>query len=230
MLRGLFLFWLLSFPLYLFDVLGSLSMDNLLTPLLLFLSPLCLFGDRSESRSHLATILVVTGLLFASQTVRFMGDSEIFKQRSWELFKLYSYFLLPILYVRDYSFLKKVNLAMVVITLAGALSAFLVAAGALNLHITRFEDSRLGIAGIPKSIGFFTNYGDIAILFSYTLMLVLFTPRAVWPSLFSSKMARFAILACLLLGLVGNQSRNVVLSLVLAAGANTVELRKSETP
>jgi hypothetical protein len=101
--------------------------------------------------------------------------------------------------------------------MAGAISAFLVAIGVLHLEVERFAESRIGVEWLPKSVGLLSNYGDLSILYGYVAVLLISHGRDGIGFL-GGRFAKLMIWSTLLLGLAGSQSRNMILSTLIALG------------
>ena len=105
---------------------------------------------------------------------------------------------------------------LIVVALVGCISAFLVSIGILQLPVERFSPSRIDLIDLPKSIGLFSAYGDMALLISYTMLLTISLPKEDYLFGFGSKKMRALVIFLIMLGLLGCQSRNIVLTLMTA--------------
>ena len=126
----------------------------------------------------------------------------------------------------SYTFRQMKGLLILLAAIA-AISALLAALGWIHLPADRFESSRIGLEFIPKAIGLFSNYGDVAMLYAVTAVLLVSQPRAALPWGLGHPFAKLTIWLVLLLGLVGNQSRNVLITtlaaLLVYLGIRTLE-------
>lgn len=216
LIRVLFGLWMLSLAAYQYPLVGSLSLDNLLAPVLLVLVLLFPPGglgsvlNRPLGASALPAGLLLFGLYALAHLVPRFGDPSLFAALGFEVAKAGLYFVLPLLLVvgqreRDIALWALVGVAC----LAG-LSNLAASLGWLEFAHQRFAPSRIGLEGLPRSIGLLGNYGDMAIVSALALVTVL-AHRA---------RARLGVLlvwlvvgACLLAGLLGSQSRNLALTL-----------------
>jgi len=126
------------------------------------------------------------------------------------------YFLIPLLFIRDVNFLKTTFGIVIIITLIGCLSAFFVSTGLLTLPYERFEDSRLGVESLRKSIGLLGSYGNMAQLCAYTVLLTMVLPKKEYLFGYGAKKVKTLIIFSILLGIIGTQSRNIILGIFVA--------------
>ncbi len=213
-----FALWILSVPFYQIGLVGTLSADNLLTILVLitwtFTAPFSV-GDKSRIISiSIVLVLIFIHVLIIMITFTTRGTlNEFFSVLSTEL-KFKSYFLVPLLCISNHS---QYIRALVLLSVDGLMissAAFLQATGLLNLSFSRsVAGDRLGIEGISRSPGLFANYGDIAILLTMTLLVVVFLyPRLRFGR---SVLLRYPFISLIVLGVIASQSRNVMLSVLI---------------
>jgi O-antigen ligase len=89
--------------------------------------------------------------------------------------------------------------------------------GWLTLPYERFSSSRFELA-VQKSIGLFSSYGDLAQFVAYFMLLAFFVPASLFAT--HQRKGRMLIylvaIAVIVIGIIGNQSRSLVLSLLAA--------------
>jgi hypothetical protein len=212
--------WILSFPLRNFSIFGGISVDNILVPVLAVLW-LGAYGYGKE-RIRLPAFIPLLGAMaigLALDSRMIQGGLGGFGTSLWTAARSLGYFLLPLLLVSSVIRLRYTNASIIVIACAGAVSALLVSAGFLQLEYVRFEESRIGVAALPKATGVFTNFGDMAMLAGYTVVCLMMYRKHELPFGLSTVLGKLAVSACLFLGLVGTQSRNYLLSIFLSLGA-----------
>lgn len=217
---SVFYVWLLSLPFYNISVIGTLSVDNILAPLLVLLWP---FSGNSRpqqsSRFRNRQLLIVTGLMGVygvSQLLSILDAPSAFWLTAYGNARRSLYFLIPIFYINDVAMLRRVNSLAIVITLMGSASAFLVAMGILHLEATRFSPSRIGLDLIPKSTGLIGSYGDLALLSAYTALLTIALGKKIYFFGLDLPLIKTGVLAIVFLGLVGSQSRSMLITLCAA--------------
>jgi len=104
---------------------------------------------------------------------------------------------------------------VVYIAVVGCISAILVSTGLISLPLERFEVSRLGILGLPKSIGLFVSYGDMAQYLAYAVLWVLCLPGIEMKAAYKN-IIRLGFFFVVMAGVLAAQSRNVAFSIVIA--------------
>lgn len=215
--NAFFMGWVLSLPFYNFSVVGTLSVDNLLAPIAIAMAPFAARGRGQESGvkrgGKVLLIVLLMGFYVLAQVISSVNSKTLIFSRLWFFAKIFGYFVLPVLYVKDIQSFRKIGLALVINSLLGCISVVLVSLGFLELEGARTEASRFGYDWLPKSVGFFTNYGDLAVLVSFSALFVIATRRRDLVSAVTSKGFKAFVLAILIVGMVAAQSRNVVLSL-----------------
>ncbi len=199
-----------------FSVAG-LAVDKFIAPaLMLIWLGLLLIGKYKLEKYKMLLLLYVFSF-FVIRNISFMDNFTIFSELIWRDMILFGYFALPMLFVNN---LKRVDFSARLISVNAVVacgSAFLVAMSIIVLPYERFSESRIGYEGIQKSIGVIGSYGDVTQLAAFFLILGLFMPNKLWPL---SKKAqwhiKFTVLIIVIMGLIGNQSRSYLLSLVFA--------------
>lgn len=221
----LFLLWIFLLPFHGIPIVGSLALDSMLAPLVILLSlvsryPSAIDGYQYIGRVRNLRVICFYIIVYVSCFIPSIFQSdELLWVRAWDLLISIGYFILPILYIRDIVFLRKVNSLIIMLTIIGCVSVFLVSVGVLELSYTRFEDSRIGLSWLPKSVGLFSNYGDLALLIAYTLLLTFWVEKDKYFFGYGSKKVKTIILLIMLAGLLGSQSRNVLLTSLVAIAA-----------
>jgi len=195
-------------------------MDKVMAPMLIFVwLGLLLAGKYSLCKKKLL-LLIYVFVFFMMRNISFIDDATVFTELIWRDAIVFGYFALPVLYIDN---LKRVDFASKLISVnavVGCVSAFLVAFSILELPYERFSESRIGFESIRKSIGVVTAYGDVTQLAAFFLLLGLFMPDKILPA--GKKMTRrfikLSVLLIIIMGLIGNQSRSYLLSLIFAYG------------
>lgn len=215
----IFVFWLLVLPFSRYDV-GPYSIDNYLAPLLclaaIFLPRM---RDRSVSVARIKIIFLVIGLYAIyrlSWIISYINEPDLFWKYAWHSLRSGFYFTVPLLYIRDLRNFRTAKSALVIVTMVAAVSVFMAAVGIVQLEVERFDTSRLGDAWIPKSIGLFSSYGDVAMLYGFTAVILMSHGKGeLWLGL-GTRFGKLVVWGVLLLGLAGSQSRNMLLTTVIA--------------
>ena len=126
----LFSVWVLSLPFHRFSVVATYSVDNLLAPLLCLLAVLLpRLRDRAIAARRIRTLLIVVALYVlhgVSQILHILGAPDIFWHEAWVVLRNGFYFLAPALYIRDLWSFRVMKRLLVLITVLGAVSVFLV--------------------------------------------------------------------------------------------------------
>lgn len=218
----LFYIWVLSLPFYRFSLFGTLSLDNLLGPILIVLwllirpSATPQFAQKQEK--NIFIIGTILAIYFFAHTITLINTQTAGFTSIYIMVTDLSYFVVPLLYVRNERVSSRMEDCILAITLIGAISAFLSAIGLLHLEVTRYSTSRIDIEGLDltRSIGLFGAFGDMALLSAFSIMLAMSPKRKL---LLFVKRSRFMIIVILLsifLGLVGSQSRNMIVTIVIS--------------
>lgn len=215
----MFAIWFLILPLSVLSsiYLGITAIDKLMAPLLIALwLVLLLFGNSRIDPKKISFILLAFSF-FLIRNISKIDDSSLFISLLWEDAILFGYFCLPILYIDDISKLKTASKLISINAIVGCVSAFLVAIGLLTLPYERFSQSRFDL-GVLKSIGLFSAYGDLAQYSAFFLLLAVFIPENLKfrNRNSSGKLIAMLAFALVIMGLIGNQSRSFLLSLITA--------------
>ncbi len=215
-----FLLWLLSVAFTRYSLVGTLALDNLLSMLLPFLALFLRPPEGVEALRGWIVCLIWSGvcyLIFATGwTLHFLNAPDLLRQRLFVLVRDLLYFFVPLLYLRNRHAFRQVKGVLILLAVVAALSALLAALGWVHLPAERFESSRIGLEWLPKAIGLFSSYGDVAMLYGVTAVLLVSHDRAALPWQLGRPLVKLGIWLVLLLGLIGNQSRNVLLTTLMA--------------
>ncbi len=199
---------------------AGLAVDKVMAPMLIFIwLGLLLAGKYSLCKKKLL-LLIYVFVFFMMRNISFIDDATVFTEFIWRDAIVFGYFALPVLYIDN---LKRVDFASKLISVnavVGCVSAFLVAFSILELPYDRFSESRIGFESIRKSIGVITAYGDVTQLAAFFLLLGLFMPDKILPTgkKMTRKFIKLSVLLIIIMGLIGNQSRSYLLSLIFAYG------------
>jgi len=215
----LFYVWLLLLPLswVIAAYLPIIAPDKLLAPLLLLLGlVVTVRAPRFQTNRVIFYALMATALLVV-KNISFVKSGAIYATLMWNDAIRLGYFLIPLLCIQNIRQFRKSAWIVVLIAMAGCISAFLVSVGLLTLPIERFEASRLDVEVLRKAVGLFPSYGDLAQYIAFAALWVIATPGADEKKRFKIRAMRYIVTLSILIGVLGTQSRNIVLSLVVAA-------------
>lgn len=215
----MFLFWILSLPFYHFSVIGTLSVDNLLAPLLLFLwfftrTPNDAVFRRTWRKTVVISIALVVVFIIGI-VISFWTDLEVFFAKGYLSARRALYFFLPLLFIRDWRTFNRVCGLVIAITVIGGVTALLASLEVISPVVVRTEQSRLDIETLQKAVGFFSNYGDMAMLMCFTILLTLFQPKQRYFFGIGGILTRTIVAAAMLMGIAGSQSRNMILTTIV---------------
>ena len=90
---------------------------------------------------------------------------------AYEIAKNMLYFVLPILFITTESDMKRGSMAMIALMAMGSITALMSSLDLVTFDFARQAESRVELAYLPKSVGLFTAYGDMALLISLALLL-----------------------------------------------------------
>ena len=220
MLNALFFVWLLTLPFYQISFVGSLSIDNMLAPVLVVLWLLNLIArSGSLEPSHLNNIfksLAVAFLYFLSHIASLIMTEGVVWTSAYIVMSKMIYFMIPILYIDSIKLFKRTNDAFIVIMFIASVTALFSALGIIELEFARQAGSRLGEGQLKKSVGVIDAYGDVGLIMSLSLLLVIAgrNERVLFGKGSFFKIA--LIIVFILIGLVSMQSRNMVLTILTA--------------
>ena len=215
--------WLLSLSLYKFSLLGSFSLDNLLAPLLFLLIIFGMFigsvRPTSEQRRNLFWAVVTVFAYLMAHSLNLIVTQSAVWVSLVTVAKSMLYFLLPIMFITSEQQLKRANDAIIVLMLVGCITALMQSMGIMNLSFVRHASARFDLEGFEKTVGFLGSYGDVGMLTSLALLLVVggrkgrvFFGRGSWVKIAIVVIATLA-------GMIAMQSRNLVLTVIVSIGA-----------
>jgi O-antigen ligase len=214
-----FAIWFLILP---FTVISSIyldiiAVDKLMAPALIMLWIFLAITGKSTLDMKKIGFTLLAFVFFFVRNLSKLDTTALYTTRLWGDAILFGYFCLPILYIDS---LPKIRAAAKLISInatVGCVSALLVAIGLLTLPYERFSAARFGLE-IQKSIGVFSSYGDLAQFSAYFLLLAVFIPASLRIGNRQGEGKLLAVLASvvILMGLIGNQSRSMLLSLLVA--------------
>lgn len=209
--------WLLSLPFYNVSVWRTLSVDNILAPIAFISSVLVLFSSpRLAGKATLLIFVAFFYVFFAIGYLLSVADSNTYLQSSsLQIAKYAVYFFTPILFVQSIKDVRIVAKMLAAAAVLAGVSAFLVSIGVLELAVSRTSPGRLSFIGLPKSIGLMGNYGDVAMLFAATWILM--RVFRAYNAPLASRPVEFLVLGTLVIGFLGSQSRNIALTFLASA-------------
>lgn len=218
----LFYVWLLSLPFYRFGIVGTLSFDQILGPVLVVLW-VVMRPAADMAFSAVYTRNVVTGMLllflyFLSHHLGLVLSQSAIWRYIYRFLTDVPYFLVPLLYIRSALIRRRAEDAVMVVALMGALTSFMVAYGLLQLPVARESADRLAIEGLnlTRATGLIGAFGDMAILTAFSLMTVLSPKRETLLFMRRNSLVAVGIVLALLLGFVGSQSRNIAITVMVS--------------
>lgn len=217
-LFAVFAVWVLSLPFYRYSIVATYSVDNLLAPFLCVAAVMLpRLRDRRLAAQRVKYLMIFVGLyaLYGmSKLIVFIDSPERFWGEAWLVLRAGFYFMIPALYLRDLWAFRFMKHLLVMVATIGAISAFLAAAGVIELEVQRFAESRIESEWIPKAVGLFSSYGDMSMLYGFTAALLVSHGKEQLRFGLGKRVVKLAIWSVLLLGLLGSQSRNMLLGLV----------------
>lgn len=219
MTQALFQVWIFSFLLYRVDIVGTLSVDNLMVPVLVLVWLLA--GERVEARLSRAQLgmvamatLVFLMLIFADIAKLGGGGSlAALVPPVVEHLKHYAYVLLPLLYISNERSLKWTLRSLLAVVVINNVLALLGAVGLGSMFALVGESGR--IPGLLRARGPLWNDGDVALLISLLVLLVWTTARHRL-DFAGPRWVRTASIVVMLIGILAIQSRNIILTVAMA--------------
>lgn len=212
--------WILSLPFYHFSLVGSLSLDNIVGPVLFVLTVGRIFiSGNLLSRRQIANIALTCALVLIyllTHALNLIGTQEAVWTSVYGIAKNMLYFLLPILLVVHERDLERLSAAMMLVMIIGSVSALFSALGLISFEFTRQAESRLQLEYIPKSVGLFTAYGDMALLIALALLLALSAQMHVLRRPGIRWLVGLVIFIMALISFASMQSRNMVFTVFVA--------------
>ncbi len=209
--------WVISLPFKHISIIGTLSIDNILGPVLILLWPFVKRTNDLVSQSvrvkHTAIIAIIVFLYYFSHVSNLLMTQEMAWFASYILISDLVYFVVPVLYLSDEKLRIRVDDLIIVITIIGCLSAILASMGIIHIPDARMGASRIGISWLPKTVGLIGAYGDMALLISYTFLLTITgkNNRLLFGKNNIIKM--LTVYVIIFAGFAGSQSRNMLLTL-----------------
>lgn len=217
----LFYLWLALLPLswVIAAYVSVIAPDKMLAPLLMLLGAMSTIGMTRTRVAQVAGYGALALFLLLVKHISFIGSGSVYSGLMWDDAVKLGYFLIPLLCVRTMDHFHRSGWIMTWIAVAGCVSAFLVSVGLLTLPVERFEASRLGVDTLRKAVGLFPSYGDLAQFLAFAVLWVIVAPGVNDRKGLFLRAMRFVVAASVILGVLGAQSRNVVLSLLVALAA-----------
>lgn len=217
-MRWLLFIWVLSMPFYQFSVVGSFSVDNLLAPvlLLIWLAQITIGGHSvaTYQANNIVKSIIVAVFYFSAHIIGLIGTQDAIWHSAYTAATSMLYFILPILFIRSIDDLNSFKNAIIVIAIIASISGLLSALGIIELEFARQAESRIGVAELQKSIGVFSSYGDVGILLSLALLVVIAKYENI-SRIRSCLMIALIVVVCLI-AIISMQSRNIVLTIIAA--------------
>jgi len=171
-------------------------------------------GTQKVATGKFSFIFLVFSF-FLVRNLSFAQDATLFLKVIWQDAILFGYFLIPFLFIDRISRVDTVARLVSINAVVACLSAFLAATGYIELPYERFAESRIGFQSIQKSVGLITSYGDVAQIAVFFLFIGRFLPEKLL-SIMNKRLVYISSLIIILLGLIGNQSRSFLLSVIAA--------------
>lgn len=214
--RYFFGLWVLSLPFYSYPLVSSYSADNILSPIVLILLVVRALVPSATVLAGRVTATFVLFFLFgcyAAARLMSVVDSPIFFNISASIVaKQFLYFAIPLLFIRSLDEFRYAARLLIVIAVIGIFSALVASLGFYEFPVQRFAESRIGIETVQKAVGLFTNFGDMAMLGSFSL-LHLYLNEKKSPSMQAS-LVKIIATTLILAGYIGAQSRNMLITLI----------------
>jgi len=218
--QALFQVWILSFLFYRLDIVGSLSIDNLMVPILVL--AWFFVGDRKNLRVNhtrfrvVAYVTLVFFLLIVIDVVKEVGGGNMAALSSpvIEHLKHYGYILVPLLYISDEKILRRALTSLLAVTVVNSGLAVLGALGTAPSFVLVGESTR--IPGLLRARGPMVNDGDTALLIALMSLLAWTTTRQPIKLVGNNLAVRALVLLVMFAGVVATQSRNVILTIALS--------------
>jgi len=209
----LFILWLLLlvFGHQLTAYTGVASPDKLITPFLILMGLIALFQSPESRMKRAIPLMLLVFLLLLIKNLSFMGLNDVYSSLMSQDLVNFGYFFVPFLCITNMHIFRRTGWLIVVIAIIGCVSPFLVSIGLISLPIGWFEDSRIG--GLLKTKGLFLSNGDLVQYITFAAAWVILAPGIINKKSKSLRFIRIVLFTSIILGLLGTQSRNVLLSL-----------------
>jgi O-antigen ligase len=216
----LFAAWVLSIPFYHFSLVGSLSLDNIIAPIL-FVYLVLQISMQSQSLTkkqirNLMFTLVTVLVYLISHTINLLTTESLVWSSIVTVAKSMLFFLLPVLFVRTEKDMRYAGNLIVLVMFFGSASALMSALGIVNFEFARQAESRINLDVLPKSVGLFTSFGDMALLISISIMLAIYGMKT---KVFFPKGSFLVVLTFSVMGMISMQSRNMAFTILVSVAA-----------
>lgn len=219
----IFSIWVISLPFQRYSVVSTFSVDNLLAPFLCLAAPFLprlrnTFG--SSQRIKVFTGLIILYCLFwLASILPVLSINQVLLQRGWLGLRDSFYLFAVVLFIRDRGSFKQIKSLLIIVTMIAAVTSLLDSLGWIHLPIQRYEASRVDISWLPKAIGLLSSYGDVAMLYGFTVVVLVSHSKNELAFGLGGRLGKLLVWLSLLAGIAGSQSRNVVITSVIALGA-----------
>lgn len=217
LVKIIFTLWVLSIPFYSYSIVGTLSLDNLLAPITVVILLYRELTSGSMNKQRIGSMMLVFGIFSIyslSRMLSVVGQEVYLFHTVTLLAKQFIYLLVPVLFLRrigDWMYLSRL---IVIISAIGIFSSLVASLGLYEFQMQRFAAARFGFEGLQKSIGLFANYGDMAMLGSFSFLVLFGLSRKDGFQL--SVIWKWMVAVLILAGYLGAQSRNMFLTLGVA--------------
>lgn len=213
----LFYIWMLLLPFswVIAYYTNFIAIDKLIAPVLLVLGMFLTLQTTQKRINNIIVLIALSAMLLVVKHISFVGMGSLYQALMWEDGIKIGYFLVPLLCINNREQFDRAAWLVVIISIIGCLTVFLVAVDLLTLPAERFEISRLGEGGLRKSIGLFRSYGDMAQYVTFAILWLVVAPTMSLKNKHIYRYARLVMFVSVFLGLAGAQSRNLLLSVVL---------------
>ncbi len=227
--------WVVSLPFKHISIIGTLSIDNILGPLLIILWPFVQrrndLAPHSVRIKHTVIVLVIVFFYFLAHIANLLMLQNMVMHASYLLISDLVYFVVPFLYLSDEKLRTRFDDLIVVVTIIGCVSALLASLGIIHITDARFAPSRIGVSWLPKTVGLIGTYGDMALLISYTFLLTITGKNNRFLFGKNNLIKMLVIYAIIVAGFAGSQSRNMLLTVGAAmCGLIYLEILRSIRP
>lgn len=215
--RQLFFLWLalLPFGYQLSAYTGFTEPDKLIAPALLLIGFFSSIQSPLWRLNRLIFFTVISAALIVIKNLSFLGSSELFEKLMWDDMVKIGYFVIPILCIDSIATFRKSAWIVVFIAIVGCMSAFMVSIGLIRLPVGIPEEFRLGIQWLPKAKGLFLSTGNLVQYVTFASAWAILAPGITQARQPRVRAARWILAAAVVMGLLGTQSRNLALALLV---------------
>lgn len=233
--RMLLFVWITSLPFGHFSLVGRLSIDNILSPVVFVLTVAALLaGGLSLSRAQRKYLLIVASISVSyvlSHMLPLVNSSQAIWITTIYSAKSMLYFLIPVMCIRSIYDLRAANNAIIVVCFIASISALAVTLGLLDFEFTRDADSRIGEGYLKKTIGVVSSYGDVGLLYSISLLLAATSWKAGYFFFGKGSLWKtFLVFATIIVGIGAMQSRNILFTLLVSSMFYWITGKLAKTP